>query len=78
MTYKSLYCLTSVNHQVAKAASKVTGIEVEEDNVEDSDQKIRLVERLQKEMTSAAARLEFERAAKIRDRIIQLQNEIYN
>ncbi len=62
----------------AKAASKVTGIEVEEDNVEDSDQKIRLVERLRKEMTSAAARLEFERAAKIRDRIIQLQNEIYN
>ena len=62
----------------AKAASKVTGIEVEEDNVEDSDKKIRLVERLQKEMTSAAARLEFERAAKIRDRIIQLQNEIYN
>ena len=40
--------------------------------------KIRLVERLQKEMTSAAARLEFERAAKIRDRIIQLQKEIYN
>ena len=62
----------------AKAASKVIGIEVEEDNVEDSDQKIRLVERLQKEMTAAAARLEFERAAKIRDRIIQLQNEIYN
>ena len=62
----------------AKAASKVTGIEVAEDNVEDSDQKIRLVERLQKEMTSAAARLEFERAAKIRDRIIQLQSEIYN
>ena len=62
----------------AKAASKVIGIEVEGDNVEDSDQKIRLVERLQKEMTAAAARLEFERAAKIRDRIIQLQNEIYN
>ncbi|MEC7435826.1 MAG: helicase-related protein, partial [Candidatus Thermoplasmatota archaeon] len=62
----------------AKAASKVIGIEVEEDNAEDSDQKIRLVERLQKEMTAAAARLEFERAAKIRDRIIQLQNEISN
>ncbi|MEC7602237.1 MAG: UvrB/UvrC motif-containing protein [Candidatus Thermoplasmatota archaeon] len=29
-------------------------------------------------MTAAAARLEFERAAKIRDRIIQLQNEISN
>ncbi|MEC7688714.1 MAG: UvrB/UvrC motif-containing protein [Candidatus Thermoplasmatota archaeon] len=54
------------------------GIEVEEDNAEDSDQKIRLVERLQKEMTAAAARLEFERAAKIRDRIIQLQNGISN
>ena len=29
-------------------------------------------------MTAAAARLEFERAAKIRDRIIQLEKEIYN
>tara|TARA_Y100000768_G_scaffold113309_1_gene83504 strand:- start:2689 stop:5112 length:2424 start_codon:yes stop_codon:yes gene_type:complete len=62
----------------AKAASKVVGIGIEEDIAEDSDQKIRLVERLQKEMTAAAARLEFERAAKIRDRIIQLEKEIYN
>ena len=62
----------------AKAASKFVGIETDEDIAEDSDQKIRLVERLQKEMTAAAARLEFERAAKIRDRIIQLEKEIYN
>ena len=62
----------------AKAASKFVGIETDEDIVQDSDQKIRLVERLQKEMTAAAARLEFERAAKIRDRIIQLEKEIYN
>ena len=42
------------------------------------DDKIRLVERLRKEMTTAASRLEFERAAKIRDRIIQLENEFIN
>jgi len=29
-------------------------------------------------MAAAAARLEFERAAKIRDRIIQLENEFFN
>ena len=42
------------------------------------DDKIRLIERLRKEMTTAASRLEFERAAKIRDRIIQLENEFIN
>ena len=62
----------------AKAASKIVGIDTDEDITEDLDQKIKLVERLHKEMTAAAARLEFERAAKIRDRIIQLEKEIYN
>ena len=62
----------------AKAGSDVIGIEFEGNDAEDFDQKIRLVERLRKEMTAAAARLEFERAAKIRDRIIQLENEKYN
>jgi len=45
---------------------------------EESDHKIRLIERLKTEMAAAAARLEFERAAKIRDRIIQLENEFFN
>ena len=62
----------------AKAASKIVGIDTDEDITEDLDQNIKLVERLHKEMTAAAARLEFERAAKIRDRIIQLEKEIYN
>jgi excinuclease ABC subunit B len=34
-----------------------------------------LIERLQKEMKIAASRLEFERAAQLRDRIFQLENE---
>ena len=44
----------------------------------DRDDVLRLIERLQKEMRTAAARLEFERAAQIRDRILQLENEFYN
>ena len=62
----------------AKAASKIVGVEIDEDIGVDSDQRVKLVERLHKEMTAAAARLEFERAAKIRDRIIQLEKEILN
>ena len=53
-------------------------ITIQMESNEDADFKMKLVERLKKEMTAAAARLEFERAAKIRDRIIQLENEIYN
>ena len=34
----------------------------------------RIIEKLEKEMRAAAARLDFERAASIRDRIIQLQS----
>ena len=61
-----------------EAASELLTIEDSKGTDEGIDQKIRLVERLRKEMTSAAARLEFERAAKIRDRIMQLENEIFN
>ena len=53
-------------------------ITIQMESNEDADLKMKLVERLKKEMTAAAARLEFERAAKIRDRIIQLENEIFN
>ena len=35
----------------------------------------RLIERMQKEMKVAAGRLDFERAASLRDRIFELQNE---
>jgi excinuclease UvrABC helicase subunit UvrB len=36
------------------------------------------IQRLRNEMNAAAARLEFERAATLRDRIIQLENETTN
>ena len=40
--------------------------------IDDSD-KGKLIERLEKEMKQAAARLDFERAATLRDRIYQIQ-----
>ena len=43
-----------------------------------SDTGLRLVERLRKEMNQAAARLDFEKAAKLRDRIFQLVNSNSN
>ena len=61
----------------AKTGAEALGVnqEIEES---DRDDVLRLIERLQKEMRTAAARLEFERAAQIRDRILQLENEFYN
>ena len=50
--------------------------EISEDG--DNEDLLRLIERLQKEMKAAAARLEFERAAQIRDRIIQLKSQFSN
>ncbi len=50
--------------------------EISEDG--DNENLLRLIERLQKEMKAAAARLEFERAAQIRDRIIQLESQFSN
>ena len=50
--------------------------EISEDG--DNEDLLRLIERLQKEMKAAAARLEFERAAQIRDRIIQLESQFSN
>ena len=41
---------------------------------EGSEEVSRIVEKLEKEMRAAAARLDFERAASIRARIIQLQS----
>ena len=43
-------------------------------NIGESGDLSRIVEKLEKEMRAAAARLDFERAASIRDRIIQLQS----
>ncbi len=61
----------------AQTGAEALGVnqEIEES---DRDDVLRLIERLQKEMRTAAARLEFERAAQIRDRILQLENEFYN
>ncbi|NDF33640.1 MAG: hypothetical protein EB157_03655, partial [Euryarchaeota archaeon] len=48
-----------------------------EDDVEDTpidhSERSKLIERLEKEMKQAAARLDFERAAALRDRIYQIQ-----
>ena len=48
-----------------------------EDDVEDTPiddiERTKLIQRLEKEMKQAAARLDFERAAALRDRIYQMQ-----
>ena len=43
-------------------------------DIEEGGDLSRIVEKLEKEMRAAAARLDFERAASIRERIIQLQS----
>ncbi|MDE0573998.1 MAG: excinuclease ABC subunit UvrB [Candidatus Poseidoniales archaeon] len=50
------------------------------DNIPDDlgDSESRLIDRLGKEMNQAAARLDFEKAAKLRDRIFQLENSNSN
>jgi len=57
----------------AKATEEMTNDEVRMANDED---KVGLLARLQKEMEQAAALLEFEKAAKVRDRIRQVRQEI--
>jgi excinuclease ABC subunit B len=49
----------------------MTGVD---DPTETIDDRFKLISRLEKEMKNAAARLDFERAAKLRDRIFQLEN----
>jgi len=44
-----------------------------EDTPIDHSERSKLIERLEKEMKQAAARLDFERAAALRDRIYQIQ-----
>ena len=50
---------------------------IDEDNVEDiainEGERTKLIQRLEKEMKQAAARLDFERAASLRDRIFQIR-----
>ena len=55
--------------------SQPTSVNLPDD---ESDSGLRLVERLRKEMNQAAARLDFEKAAKLRDRIFQLENSNSN
>jgi excinuclease UvrABC helicase subunit UvrB len=43
-----------------------------------SDSSKLLIERLRKEMNQSAARLDFEKAAELRDRIFQLENSNFN
>jgi excinuclease ABC subunit B len=47
---------------------------VGDESIEKSDEKLKLISKMEKEMKAAAARLDFERAAQIRDRIYQLEN----
>ena len=46
--------------------------DIEESSIDESE-RVNLIERLEKEMKQAAARLDFERAAALRDRIYQIQ-----
>ncbi len=45
-----------------------------DESIEKSDEKLKLISKMEKEMKAAAARLDFERAAQSRDRIYQLEN----
>ena len=45
-----------------------------EQSIENNDDRIKLINRMEREMKAAAARLDFERAAQLRDRIYQLEN----
>jgi excinuclease UvrABC helicase subunit UvrB len=45
-----------------------------EESIENNEDRIKLIRKMEKEMKAAAARLDFERAAQIRDRIYQLEN----
>jgi excinuclease ABC subunit B len=45
-----------------------------DESIENDDDRIKLITKMEKEMKAAAARLDFERAARLRDRIYQLEN----
>ena len=57
---------------VDAAYEALTEDDVEDTPIDDSERS-KLIERLEKEMKQAAARLDFERAASLRDRIYQIQ-----
>jgi len=60
----------------AAGESLVTGVDIPDGQTTDTNAS--LIIRLQREMKFAAGRLEFERAAALRDRIFQLENEKSN
>ncbi|MDC0212721.1 helicase-related protein [Euryarchaeota archaeon] len=65
----------NTSNSVLDNVSQPDWVEDSEDiRIESGDDVSRIVEKLEKEMRAAAARLDFERAASIRDRIIQLQS----
>tara|TARA_X000000368_G_scaffold267462_1_gene211916 strand:- start:967 stop:3240 length:2274 start_codon:yes stop_codon:yes gene_type:complete len=65
----------NTSDSVLDNVSQPDWVEDSEDiRIESGDDVSRIVEKLEKEMRAAAARLDFERAASIRDRIIQLQS----
>tara|TARA_Y100001970_G_scaffold90459_2_gene114030 strand:- start:6210 stop:8504 length:2295 start_codon:yes stop_codon:yes gene_type:complete len=56
-----------------ESAYEILGEHNLQSNSIDDEEKTKLIERLEKEMKQAAARLDFERAASLRDRIYQIQ-----
>jgi len=48
--------------------------QIGDEPIENNENRIKLIQKMEKEMKVAAARLDFERAAQIRDRIYQLEN----
>lgn len=65
----------NTSDSVLDNVSQPDWVEDSEDiRIESGDDVSRIIEKLEKEMRAAAARLDFERAASIRDRIIQLQS----
>ena len=47
---------------------------IADESAENNEERIKLISRIEREMKAAAARLDFERAAQLRDRIYQLEN----
>ena len=61
---------------VVSNLSQPASVDVDDDDDGGADS--RLIERLRKEMNQAASRLDFEKAARLRDRIFQLENSNLN
>ena len=68
------FCFDNISQPdwVEAAYEALSEDDIEDASIDDSE-RANLIERLEKEMKQAAARLDFERAAALRDRIYQIQ-----